>query len=168
MTEQALSLQSTRSGGNSSVGEVDLWRGYLRQRTHFPSMFGEQCTKLITCTQVLPSLVGARSQHPRIHGTPKCLCKGNYSNCNCCKPNSPVHVFVIVNAINGDWLTMFAAMIILCEVYNSWTTLLFLILLSDILLFNFANVLIMVASYSNINWHTFRDLHANLVPVPML
>ena len=37
-------------------------------------------------------------------------------NCNCCKPNSPVHVFVIVNAINGDWLTMFAAMILLlCE-----------------------------------------------------
>ena len=59
-------------------------------------------------------------------------------------------------------------MIILCEVYNSWTNLLFLILESDILLFNFANMLIMVASYSNINWYTFRDLHANLVPVPML
>ena len=26
MTEKALSLQSTRSGGTSSVGEVDLWR----------------------------------------------------------------------------------------------------------------------------------------------
>ena len=26
MTKQALSLQLTRSGGNSSVGEVDLWR----------------------------------------------------------------------------------------------------------------------------------------------
>ena len=98
----------------------------------------------------------------------KCLCKGNCSNLTataCCKPSSPVHLFVIVNAINGDWLTMFAAMIILCEVYNS--TLLFPILASDILLFNFANVLIMVASYSNINWHTFRDLYANLVPVPL-
>ena len=105
MTEQALSLQSTRSGGNSSVGEVDLWRGYLRQRTHFPSMFGEQCTKLTTCTQVLPSLVGARSQHPRIHGTQKMFVQGKlYSNCICCKPNSPVHIFVIVNAINGDCL----------------------------------------------------------------
>ena len=36
MTKQALSLQSTRSGGNSSVGEVDLWRGYLRQTNTFP------------------------------------------------------------------------------------------------------------------------------------
>ena len=32
-------------------------------------------------------------------------------NC-CCKPNSPVHLSV-ANAINGDWLTMFAAMIII-------------------------------------------------------
>ena len=34
MTEQALSLQSTRSGGNSSVGEVDLWRIYTSDKKH--------------------------------------------------------------------------------------------------------------------------------------
>ena len=62
-------------------------------------MFGEKCTKLTTCTQVLPSLVGARSQHPRIHGTQKMFVQGK------------LFVFVIVNAINqglirggGGWI----------------------------------------------------------------
>ena len=118
-TGQALSLQSTRSGGNSSVGEVDLWRGYLRRRTHFPSMFGEQCTKLTTCIvlKYCPLWLEEEVNTLEFMELKKCLCKGNYSNCNCCKPKSTVHVFVIVNTINGDWLTMFAAMIIMYLLY---------------------------------------------------
>ena len=79
-------------------------------------MFGEQCTKLTTCTQVLP--LEQEVNTLEFMELKECLRKGNYSNCSCCKPNSPVHVFVIVNAINQgliqgggvDWVSSYPPM----------------------------------------------------------
>ena len=73
MTEQALSLQSTRSGGNSSVGEVDLWRIPPIKNT-FPQHVWRavyQADNLYSSTAL-----GARSQHPQIHGTQRMFAQG--------------------------------------------------------------------------------------------
>ena len=71
-----------------------------------------------TYTQVLPSLVGARSQQTRIHGTQKMFVQGKLFELQALSVASrtplftAAGLFVIADAINGDWLTMFAAILL--------------------------------------------------------